>query len=62
MLAGGQRHEDFIYPDEQFYYFQFAHRFGWTPDQVDNLPAGTADWLVSIAGVVESIKAEKADK
>jgi hypothetical protein len=39
-----------------------AEKFGWTPDQVDNLPAGTADWLVAIAAMVESVKAEAINK
>lgn len=37
-----------------------ADKFGWTPEQVDNLPAGTADWLLAIAAVVEQVKAERA--
>ena len=40
-------------------YYTMAERFGWTPEQVDNLPANTADWLVAIAAVVESVKAER---
>jgi hypothetical protein len=36
-----------------------ADRFGWTPDQVDNLPANTADWLMAIAVTVEQVKAER---
>ena len=42
------------------YYFNMADRFGWTPEQVDNLPAGTADWLLAIANTVESVKADKS--
>jgi len=37
-----------------------AERFGWTPEQVDNLPAGTADWLIAIARTVDEVKAERA--
>lgn len=37
-----------------------ADRFGWTPAQVDELPAGTADWLLAIAAVVDEVKAERA--
>jgi hypothetical protein len=55
-LEGGERHELFDYPDEQWYYFQMADRFGWTPDQVDALPAETADWLIAIAGTIEKIR------
>jgi hypothetical protein len=39
-----------------------ADRFGWTPEQVDNLPAGTADWLISIAATVEKVKAGRLEK
>ncbi len=38
-----------------------AERFGWTPDQVDNLPANTADWLLAIGNVVELARAERAN-
>lgn len=37
-----------------------ADRFGWTPEQVDNLPAPTADWLLAIAAAVEEVKTERA--
>lgn len=58
-MEGGQRHEGFDYPDQQWYYFQMADRFGWTPEQVDNLPVETADWLIAIATTVESVKADR---
>lgn len=35
-----------------------ADRFGWTPQQVDELPAGQADWLIAIAATVEQVKAD----
>lgn len=59
-MEGNERHEAFDYPDEQMYYFNMADRFGWTPEQVDNLPAGTADWLLAIANTVESVKADRS--
>jgi hypothetical protein len=34
-----------------------ADRFGWTPQQVDELPAETADWLIAIASTIEKIRA-----
>jgi hypothetical protein len=58
-LEGGSRHEEFEYPDQQWYYFQMADRFGWTPDQVDNLPVETADWLLAISTTVETVKADR---
>jgi hypothetical protein len=36
-----------------------ADRFGYTPDEVDNLNPVTADWLLAIAATVEDIKAER---
>lgn len=39
-----------------------AERFGWTPDQVDNLPAATADWLLAIAGISDEVKAERFEQ
>lgn len=59
-MQGGERHENFSYPDEQWIYFFMADRFGWTPEQVDNLPAATADWLVSISQIYDEVKAERA--
>lgn len=58
-MEGGRRHEDFDYPDQEWYYYQMADRFGWTPDQVDNLPVETADWLIAIATTVDSVKADR---
>jgi hypothetical protein len=39
-----------------------ADRFGWTPDQVDELPAMTSDWLLGISSLVDRIKAERIEK
>jgi len=38
-----------------------ADRFGWTPDQVDDLPARTADWLLAIGTTIDKVKAERLD-
>jgi hypothetical protein len=59
LLEGGSRHKDLTYPDEEWVYFQMADRFGWTPDQVDNLPAALSDWLLAIAGTIEQVKADR---
>lgn len=56
------RSDDLIYPDEYWYYYQMADRFGWTPQQVDELPAITSDWLLGISGLVDRIKAERIEK
>jgi len=61
-LDGGLRHEDLTYPDEAWFYFQMADRFGWAPEQVDNLPASTADWLLAIASTIEQVKSERAER
>jgi hypothetical protein len=57
LLEGGERRPDLDYPDEHWFYFQMADRFGWTPQQVDELPAETADWLIAIAGTIDKIRA-----
>jgi hypothetical protein len=46
----------------EWFYYQFADRFGWTPEQVDELPAGRADWLLAIANTVEQAKIEQMEK
>jgi hypothetical protein len=61
-MQGGERHEAFTYPDEQWTYYVFADKFGWTPDQVDNLSAPMADWLLSITALAEEVRAERLDK
>ena len=60
-MQGNERHEAFTYPDEQWVYYMMADRFGWTPEQVDNLPAPTADWLLAIATVADEVKAERLE-
>jgi hypothetical protein len=61
-LQGFQRSSEFEYPDTEWFYFKFADRFGWTPEQVDNLPAGRADWLLAIANTVEEVKIEQMEQ
>jgi hypothetical protein len=56
------RSDRLVYPDEYWFYYQMADRFGWTPQEVDELPAITADWLLAIAGTIEKIKAERIDR
>jgi hypothetical protein len=62
LIEGGERNPAFDYPDEQWLYYMMADKFGWTPDQVDNLPANTADWLLAISATVEQTKAERMSK
>jgi len=61
-MQGGERHEAFTYPDEHWVYYVFADKFGWTPDQVDNLSAPTADWLLAITGMAEEVRADRLEK
>jgi hypothetical protein len=58
-LEGGERNSEFEYPDEHWMYYTMAERFGWLPEQVDNLPAHTAAWLIAIGDMVEQVKAER---
>jgi hypothetical protein len=61
LLEGGERHEAFTYPDEEWFYYTAAEKFGWTPDQVDEQPAYLIDWLISIATLVDEVKAKQID-
>lgn len=40
-------------------YFFFAERFGWTPAEVDELPAYLASRMPGVAVVTDEIKAER---
>lgn len=40
-------------------YWWFAERFGWTPDQVDELPAWLAARLPTVAAVNDEIQADE---
>jgi hypothetical protein len=60
-MEGGERHEAFTYPDEQWVYFIMAEKFGWTPNQVDDLPASTADWLLAISSMAEEVRAKRSE-
>jgi hypothetical protein len=62
LLGGFQRHPDLDYPDEEWAYFKFADRFGWTPNQVDDLPANRADWLLAIADTLDEVQNEKMEQ
>jgi len=59
VLEGQERHESFEYPDQEYFYYLAAEKFGWTPTQVDNQPAYLMDWLISIAQAVDEVKAKK---
>lgn len=39
-----------------------ADRFGWTPEQTDNLPMAEAEWLLAMSAMAEQLKAEKAER
>lgn len=43
-------------------YFFFAERFGWTPDQVDDMPAWLRDRLATVGAVHDEVAEEKAKK
>lgn len=40
-------------------YFFFAERFGWTPDQVDDLPVVLYDRLPAVAVIHDQVAEEK---
>lgn len=56
MLEGGERHSDFIYPDDEWIYYLCADRFGWTPNEVDEQPAYLLDWLLALDATVKEVE------
>jgi hypothetical protein len=58
-MKGGERHPAFSYPDEEYRYFIFADRFGWTPAEVDEQPAALLDWLMAISVIQSEVEQEK---
>lgn len=57
-MSGGQRHEAMTYPDEEYEYYLFARKFGWTPTQVDEQPAVLMDYLRAISIAADEVEAE----
>lgn len=45
--------------DEAAYYHDFAKEYGWTPDQVDNVPALLVDRMMVVARMCHEIEAER---
>jgi len=56
LLEGGERNAQLTYPDDEWFYFLCADRFGWTPTVVDEQPAGIIDWILSISTIVKEIE------
>jgi len=47
---------------EALRYVAFAEKFGWTPDQVDELRLPLADRLLPVLGVIEKVRAENEEE
>jgi hypothetical protein len=60
-LLGNELPEDRPVPSSEFYYFQLAERFGWTPAQVDEQPGYLLDWLLAIGSLKDEITAERKE-
>lgn len=56
MLEGGERHEAFDYPDDEWLYYHCADRFGWTPAEVDEQPAYLLDYILAISKIVKEVE------
>lgn len=61
-MGGGQRHENFSYPDEHYYYYILAEKFGWTPNEIDDQPAARMDWILAIATAANEAENQKIEK
>lgn len=46
--------------EETAHYHWFAERYGWTPDQVDGLPAKHKDRFPVVAAVFDEVAEERA--
>ena len=49
-------------PTDAVKYALFADRFGWTPDQVDDLRMPLADDLLPVLGVIDAVRNEQMKK
>jgi hypothetical protein len=56
LIDGGDRHDAFDYPDDEWFYYLCADRFGWTPTVVDEQPAYLIDWVLAIARTVKEVE------
>jgi len=43
-------------PLEEFEYVRYADRFGWTPDQVDDLPLTLVPWLLPLHDDLQEVR------
>jgi len=58
LLEGGERHEAFTYPDDEWFYYICAKDFGWTPLEVDEQPAALLDWIIAISALVKKVESD----
>jgi hypothetical protein len=47
-------------PLEELGYLMYAERYGWTPEQVDALPASVYLWGPVLTQVIDAVREEKA--
>lgn len=40
----------------------FAERYGWTPEQVDNLPLDVAPWIMPIAHAIDAERERRQEQ
>jgi hypothetical protein len=60
-MLGRELPDGFEVPQREFYYFQLADRFGWTPTQIDEQPGALLDWLLAIGQVKAEVVAEQKE-
>jgi hypothetical protein len=68
MMAGGP-YDPGLIPWDEYRHALYAHRFGWTPEQVDQMPLTDDAWLLPICNAIDAEvdkrnkkDAEKANK
>ena len=60
-MQGNTPNPDLDYPEDEFLYWQFAERYGWTPHQVDAQPVYYLDWILAIGNLKLEIEQEQAN-
>jgi hypothetical protein len=58
-MQGNSAHDQLEYPLEEYRYWQFAERYGWTPSVVDQQSVYFLDWILAIGNLKNEIEREQ---
>jgi hypothetical protein len=60
-LEGADINENYDYPNDEWFYYECAKKFGWTPLETDEQPTYVVSWMLAINRVVEEIEVDNQD-